>query len=99
MDQDQYRADSIYRINSYLHNANLNCQETQMSEAVEHDNENEYLSAKEVAARWGNNVAATTLAQWRSRKVGPVWTKLGGKVLYSLRDVVAYETAQRRSVR
>jgi hypothetical protein len=70
-----------------------------MSEVSEHDNDNEYLSAKEVVARWGNNVAVATLAQWRARKVGPVWTKLGGRVLYSVRDVLAYETAQRRGVR
>jgi hypothetical protein len=67
--------------------------ERDMSEA------DEYLSAGEVAARWGNKVAVATLAQWRSRKVGPTWTKLGGRVLYSVRDVAAYELAQRRGAR
>jgi hypothetical protein len=56
----------------------------------------EYLSPPEVAERWGGHISVQTLAQWRSRRAGPAYTKLGGRVLYSVTDIVAYEAKQRR---
>ncbi|WP_404801889.1 helix-turn-helix transcriptional regulator [Bosea spartocytisi] len=55
---------------------------------------NIYLTAAEVSRRW--RVTPAALAQWRSRKTGPAWTKFGGRVVYALRDIEAYEAAQRR---
>lgn len=64
--------------------------------AAAQDDDDSYLSPAELSARWRNKVATATLAQWRSRKTGPAWTKFGGKVLYALKDVKTYETAQKR---
>lgn len=50
------------------------------------------LSQKELAARW--NLSPRTLEQWRWRGVGPRYLKLGGRVVYRLADVEAYEGAR-----
>jgi phosphatidylserine decarboxylase len=56
-----------------------------------------YLTPQELLARWKGQVAAATLATWRSRGGGPAFTKLGGRVVYSIRDVEAYEARNRRT--
>jgi len=52
------------------------------------------LHQAELARRW--RISARTLERWRWLKTGPVFLKLGGKVVYALDDVLAYERAQRR---
>lgn len=52
-----------------------------------------FLTAAEVAERWG--VARQNLATMRYRGTGPVFTKIGGRIRYGLRDIEAYETARR----
>ncbi len=42
-----------------------------------------------LAARWGLGVK--TLRNWRCRKLGPSYTKIGRKILYRLRDVLTFE--------
>lgn len=37
-----------------------------------------------------------TLARWRVRGTGPAYIKLGRKVLYAMKDVLAWEEAQIR---
>ncbi len=56
----------------------------------------EYLTAAEVAQRYGNSVKESTLANWRFKKVGPAYSKIGGRVLYRLADLLEWEKTQRR---
>jgi hypothetical protein len=51
-----------------------------------------YLTQIELAARW--RISPRTLERWRWAGDGPRFTKVGGRVLYSLADVEAYEAAQ-----
>ncbi len=55
--------------------------------------EKQFLTPDELVERWGNRITKGTLANWRSRKplVGPKFTKVGGRVLYSLLEVHSYE--------
>ena len=59
--------------------------------------ESEYLTVKELIDRWRGQISATTLANWRSERKGPAFVKIGGRVLYPLQDVVAYEEKSRRA--
>ena len=59
--------------------------------------ESEYLTVKELIDRWRGQISATTLANWRSERKGPAFVKIGGRVLYPLQDVVAYEEKSRRT--
>lgn len=51
--------------------------------------EYEILTQAELATRWRMNPG--TLAVWRSLKKGPAYNKFGGKVMYALVDVIAFE--------
>jgi hypothetical protein len=51
----------------------------------------EFLRPDELAARWRFNVR--TLQRWRQFGKGPRWQRLGGRVVYRLNDVVAFETS------
>lgn len=53
--------------------------------------EDKRLTIDELIARWRNRVSRGTLANWRSLKRGPAWTKIGRTVLYPESDVIAYE--------
>ena len=55
----------------------------------------EYLTPKQLVNRYQNSITERTLANWRSRGDGPPFTKIGGKVLYALGDVVTWEQARR----
>lgn len=50
-----------------------------------------FLSPYELCDRWGGTVVSGTLANWRNKKKGPPFTKIGGKVRYRLSDVIKYE--------
>jgi hypothetical protein len=52
------------------------------------------LTQAELAAIW--RISPRTLERWRWLKRGPAFVKAGGRVLYRLEDVTAYEAAQRR---
>lgn len=58
--------------------------------------EEKYLTADEVSARYGQSVTPATLANWRFKKTGPVFVKIGGRVLYPLTDLLKWEATQRR---
>ena len=50
-----------------------------------------YLSQKQLARRW--RMSHRTLERWRQLSRGPVWLKIGGRVLYRVEDVVVFEMA------
>jgi hypothetical protein len=52
-----------------------------------------YLNPHELAARF--RVSPRTLERWRWLKTGPNYIKLGGKIVYALTDVEAYERRRR----
>ena len=54
-----------------------------------------HLNQVEVAERWG--FSPRTLENWRCRGEGPPFLKIGGKVVYRLEDVEAFEQNQLRA--
>lgn len=54
-----------------------------------------FLSTQELAERWAGMVVVGTLKNWRSKKKGPKYVKLGrdqnSHVAYRLEDVIAFE--------
>ena len=54
-----------------------------------------FLTAKDLVVRYNGQISVKTLANWRSIGRGPAYTKIGGRVLYSLLDVQDWE-AQRQ---
>lgn len=53
-----------------------------------------FLTEAELLERWRNTIALKTLKNWRSQGKGPTFKRLGGPagvVLYSLKDVEAFE--------
>lgn len=53
-----------------------------------------YLTPAEVAERFRGTISVRTLANWRSMGIGPKFTKVGGRILYPVHEVVEWE-AQR----
>lgn len=51
----------------------------------------DYITAKQLAQRWG--VHRATLLRWRKSGIGPCFHKTPGTVLYSLAEVEQYEQA------
>ena len=47
------------------------------------------VNQKELAARW--KISHRTLERWRWAQEGPRYLKLGGRVVYRLSDVEAFE--------
>ena len=55
----------------------------------------EHLSEKLLARRWG--LSHRTLERWRHDAHGPAYLKVGGRVIYRIEDIEAYEAARRRN--
>jgi predicted site-specific integrase-resolvase len=53
-----------------------------------------HLNQRELAERWG--ISARTLERWRWVGARPRFLKLGGRVVYRLEDIEAYESEQLR---
>ena len=51
-----------------------------------------FLTPAELSSRYQENIKVRTLANWRSQGDGPVFVKVGGKVMYRIEDVVAWES-------
>ena len=49
------------------------------------------LTPQALADRWQGQISLVTLATWRSRKLGPRYIKIGGRVLYPLDGVEELE--------
>lgn len=54
--------------------------------------DNEFLTPRMLIDRYKNAITLRTLANWRSIGDGPEYTKIGGRVLYTLSKVLAWET-------
>ncbi|MCX7382580.1 MAG: helix-turn-helix domain-containing protein [Alphaproteobacteria bacterium] len=53
-----------------------------------------HLNQTELARRW--RISPRTLERWRWVGQGPVFLKLGGRVVYRLEDIEAYEAEQKQ---
>jgi len=56
-----------------------------------------YLTAEQVSTRWEKRISVGTLANWRAAGKGPRYTKIGGRILYPLEYIVAYENESDRA--
>lgn len=56
-----------------------------------------FLTPNEVAQRYHGKVSVRTLANWRSSGVSPPFSKIGGRILYPLKELEEWE--QNRTVR
>ncbi|HEX5676759.1 MAG TPA: helix-turn-helix domain-containing protein [Alcanivorax sp.] len=56
-----------------------------------------YLTPKEVSDRYKGSITVKTLANWRTKKSGPKWTKIGGKILYRLDHILKWEETRTAS--
>ena len=50
-----------------------------------------HLGQKQLAERW--RMSEATLERWRSDRIGPVFLKIRGRVLYRHIDIEAFEVA------
>lgn len=53
-----------------------------------------HLDQTNLARRW--RISPRTLEAWRWRRRGPPHLKIGGRILYRVEDVEAYEASARR---
>ena len=53
-----------------------------------------HLNQVDLARRW--NLSPRTLERWRWLRRGPPYLKIGGRIVYRLEDVEAYEAGQVR---
>lgn len=53
-----------------------------------------HLNQTDLARRW--RISPRTLERWRWLKIGPPYVKIGGRVLYRIEDIEAYERAGER---
>ena len=53
-----------------------------------------HLQQVDLARRW--RLSPRTLERWRWHGIGPCYLKIGGRVVYRLADVEAFEAAQIR---
>jgi hypothetical protein len=55
-----------------------------------------HLNQIDLARRW--RISERTLERWRWLKQGPAYLKVGGRVVYRIEDIEAFEASQLRSV-
>lgn len=58
-----------------------------------------YLTPKELCARYRNTLSETTLANWRASGQGPAFLKAGGRVLYPIQAVLEWEQKRTKGVK
>lgn len=51
----------------------------------------QFLTVDELITRWGSVVTRGTLANWRSKRVGPPFVKLRARVLYPVSALIEFE--------
>lgn len=55
----------------------------------------EFLTPYDLHRRWSKAISLKTLANWRSLNIGPPYSKIGGRVLYRVGDLVYWENEHR----
>lgn len=70
-------------------------QKTRRSPAVKLANPVRHSGQTEVAERW--SISPRTLERWRYTGQGPRFLKIGGRVVYRIEDIEAYEADQLRT--
>ena len=55
-----------------------------------------FLTPTELVERYNGKVTIRTLANWRSAGISPPFTKVGGRILYPLNQLIEWE--RRRTV-
>lgn len=55
-----------------------------------------HLSPAELVDRWRGQIAEHTLANWRSEGRGPDYMRIGGRVLYPMAAVEAWEESNKK---
>lgn len=58
-----------------------------------------FLTPTELVDRYRGKIALRTLTNWRALGTGPRFTRIGGRVLYSLEEVETWERSQVRGKR
>ena len=53
------------------------------------------LTPEQTSKRLGG-VSVHTLANWRSQGTGPIYQKIGGRIMYLIEDIEAFEHSSRR---
>lgn len=53
-----------------------------------------HLNQNELSRRW--RISPRTLERWRWLGQGPAFLKIGGRVVYRMEDIEAYEQSQHR---
>ena len=48
-----------------------------------------HINQKQLAERW--RISQRTLERWRAIGWGPLFLKIGGRVVYRIEDILAYE--------
>ena len=56
---------------------------------------NTHFNQIELAARW--KISERTLERWRWLREGPAYLKVGGRVIYRMDDIEAFEAASRQT--
>jgi hypothetical protein len=56
-----------------------------------------HLNQIELSRRW--TLSPRTLERWRWLRQGPDYLKIGGRVVYRLEDIEAFETKSHRALR
>jgi hypothetical protein len=54
-----------------------------------------WLTTAELAERW--RMTTRTLERWRVEPYGPAWHHIGGKILYLMDDILAFEDRHRHT--
>lgn len=57
--------------------------------------EKKFLTPRQLTERWGGEIHERTLANWRASSRGPRYLRIGGKILYDIEDVEAYESGRK----
>jgi hypothetical protein len=57
-------------------------------------NTTKHLNQVDLSRRW--SLSPRSLERWRWKKQGPPYLKVGGRVVYRLADIEAFEAAQLR---
>lgn len=57
----------------------------------EPDTPDSFITPQELIDRYKGTISIKTLANWRTKGGGPEYTKIGGKIMYRLSSVRAWE--------